>query len=134
MLNSTVVNKLFISAFPVGTFFYFTSITQKAHETCICVLEGTDVGVHARIQKIFSGKVQIPRRGLTENFNMAKTNNLAIPWEVRTPCPPLWIRPWCDQIWWCSGSGPFSGGFSPVFRFPTLTQTSTFQKCVNKSH
>ena len=34
---------------------------------------------HARIQKIFSGGVQIPRRGLTENFNMAKTNNLAIP-------------------------------------------------------
>ena len=25
------------------------------------------------------GGVQIPRRGLTENFNMAKTNNLAIP-------------------------------------------------------
>ena len=41
-----------------------------------------------RIQKIFSaggggggggGGVQIPRRGLTENFNMAKINNLAIP-------------------------------------------------------
>ena len=29
---------------------------------------------HARIQKIFpGGGVQIPRRGLTENFNMAKT-------------------------------------------------------------
>ena len=25
------------------------------------------------------GGVQIPRRGLTEKFNMAKTNNLAIP-------------------------------------------------------
>ena len=25
------------------------------------------------------GGVQIPRRGLTENFNMAKINNLAIP-------------------------------------------------------
>ena len=25
------------------------------------------------------GRVQIPRRGLTENFNMAKINNLAIP-------------------------------------------------------
>ena len=24
--------------------------------------------------------VQIPRRGLTENFNMAKIDNLAIPW------------------------------------------------------
>ena len=37
--------------------------------------------IHARIQKIFSGGggVQIPRRGLTENFNMAKINNLAIP-------------------------------------------------------
>ena len=38
-----------------------------------------------RIQKIFSGGggggwgVQIPRRGLTENFNMAKINNLATP-------------------------------------------------------
>ena len=44
---------------------------------------------HARIQKIFSEGVQIPRRGLTENFNMAKINNLAIPGGgVRTPCPP----------------------------------------------
>ena len=36
------------------------------------------------------GGVQIPRRGLTENFNMAKINNLAIPGGVgvRTPCPP----------------------------------------------
>ena len=44
---------------------------------------------HARIQKIFSGwgrgvgggwgGVQIFRRGLTENFNIAKTNNLAFP-------------------------------------------------------
>ena len=36
--------------------------------------------------------VQIPRRSLTENFNMAKINNLAIPGGgggggVRTPCP-----------------------------------------------
>ena len=46
---------------------------------------------HARIQKIFSGGgVQISRRGLTESFNMAKINNLAIPGGrvVRTPCPP----------------------------------------------
>ena len=34
------------------------------------------------------GGVQIPRRGLTENFNMAKTNNLAIPEGGGTPCPP----------------------------------------------
>ena len=52
---------------------------------------------HARIQKIFSGGggggggVQIPRRGLTENFSMAKINNLAIP--VGGGSPPLWIRP-----------------------------------------
>ena len=40
------------------------------------------------------GGSKIPRRGLTENFNMAKINNLAIPGGgVRTPCPPLWIRP-----------------------------------------
>ena len=34
--------------------------------------------------------VQIPRRGLTENFIMAKINNLAIPGGggVRSPCPP----------------------------------------------
>ena len=39
--------------------------------------------------------VQIPRRGLTENFNMAKINNLAIPWggggggpDVPPPPPP----------------------------------------------
>ena len=39
----------------------------------------SQIKLHARIQKIFSGGVQIPRRGLTENFNMAKINNLAIP-------------------------------------------------------
>ena len=34
------------------------------------------------------GGVQIPRRGLMENFNMAKTYNLAIPGGGgRTPCP-----------------------------------------------
>ena len=35
--------------------------------------------------------VQIPRRGLTENFNMAKINNLAIPGGVGSvpPVPPL---------------------------------------------
>ena len=52
---------------------------------------------HARIKKIFSGVgvggggVQILRRGLTENFNIAKINDLAIPsggGGVRTPCPP----------------------------------------------
>ena len=38
------------------------------------------------------GGVQIPRRGLTENFNMAKTNNLAIPGGgggSGPPVPPL---------------------------------------------
>ena len=36
------------------------------------------------------GGVQIPRRGLTENFNMAKTNNLAIPGGGGgPPVPPL---------------------------------------------
>ena len=46
------------------------------------------------------GGVQIPRRGLTENFNMAKNNNLAIPGGGGgggggpDPCPPLWIHPW----------------------------------------
>ena len=36
------------------------------------------------------GGYQIPRRGLTENFNMAKINDLAIQGGggVRTPCPP----------------------------------------------
>ena len=43
---------------------------------------------HGRIQKIFSGWVQSPRRGLTENFNMAKINNLAIPWGSGPPVPP----------------------------------------------
>ena len=33
--------------------------------------------------------VQIPRRGLTENFNMAKINNLAIPGGSGPPVPPL---------------------------------------------
>ena len=35
------------------------------------------------------GRFQIPIRGLTENFNMAKVNNLEIPGGVRTPSPPL---------------------------------------------
>ena len=40
------------------------------------------------------GGVQIPRRGLTENFNMAKINNLAIPvggggGGYGPPVPPL---------------------------------------------
>ena len=43
---------------------------------------------HARIQKIFSGEHQNPRWGLTENFNMAKTNNLAIPGGSGPPAPP----------------------------------------------
>ena len=49
--------------------------------------------MHARIQNFFSGGVQIPRRGLTENFIMAKINNLAIlgvggPDPLSSP-PPL---------------------------------------------
>ena len=46
--------------------------------------------MHARIQKIFSGGggvFQIPRTGLTENFNMAKINNLAIPGGSGPPVP-----------------------------------------------
>ena len=37
------------------------------------------------------GGVEIPRRGLTENFNMAKINNLAIPGGGGSgpPVPPL---------------------------------------------
>ena len=57
---------------------------------------------HARIQKIFpggGGGVQIPRRGLTEYFNMAKTNNLAIPGGGggADPLSPLWIHPCLDS-------------------------------------
>ena len=32
-------------------------------------------GHHAQIQKIFSVEVQIPRRGLTENFNRGGPNS-----------------------------------------------------------
>ena len=46
------------------------------------------------------GGVQIPRKGLTENFNMAKVNNLAIPvgggggsGPPPPPPPGLWICP-----------------------------------------
>ena len=45
-------------------------------------------------RKFSQGGVQIPRRGLTENFNMAKFHNLAIlgggggGGGVQTPCPP----------------------------------------------
>ena len=68
-----------------------------------------------RIEKIFSGwggegggggggsgrGVQIPRSGVTENFNMAKINDLAIPGAggggggggSPDPLSPLWIRP-----------------------------------------
>ena len=40
-------------------------------------LRGILIAAHARIQKIFSGGPN-SRRGLTENFNMAKIDNLAI--------------------------------------------------------
>ena len=63
--------------------------------------------IHARIQKIFSGGggggggVQIPKRGLTENFNMAKINNQAIPGGP-DPLFPLLIRPcYCPYILFC---------------------------------
>ena len=62
--------------------------TDKARASCATHLKSEETydyrTIHARIQKIFSvgvrgvGGVQIPRRGLTENFNMAKINNLAI--------------------------------------------------------
>ena len=59
--------------------------TDKARASCAIHLKSAETydyrTIHARIQKIFSeggGGVQIPRRGLTENFNMAKINNLAI--------------------------------------------------------
>ena len=40
--------------------------------------------------------VQIPRRGLTENFNMAKINNLAIPGVGSgPPVPPPLDPPMC---------------------------------------
>ena len=50
-------------------------------------------------QENFLTGVQIPRRGLTENFNMAKIDNLAIPGGgVRTPCPPL-DPPMAAYVW-----------------------------------
>ena len=59
--------------------------TDKARDSCAIHLKSAETydyrTIHARIQKIFSwggGGVQIPRRGLTENFNMAEINNLAI--------------------------------------------------------
>ena len=72
------------------------------------------------------GGVQSPRRGLTENFNMAKINNLAIPggggvpldpsahveragfltaflvYECSTPYPLQWPR--CKKTLFCQGS------------------------------
>ena len=51
--------------------------------------------------------VQIPRRGLTENFNMAKINNLAIPGAGRgvgvgsrppVPLPPLDPPMWKERV------------------------------------
>ena len=86
--------------------------TDTARASCAIHLKFAETydyrTIHARIQKIFSGGgggVQIPRRGLTENLNMAKINNLAIITRrgggggggVRTPCHPLWIRP-CDRL------------------------------------
>ena len=63
--------------------------TDKARASCAIHLKSAETydyrTIHARIQKFFSGggggvggEVQIPRRGLTENINMAKINNLAI--------------------------------------------------------
>ena len=56
-----------------------TKQDSKAIDWCIKHKETK----YCSIQKIFSGgggwRVQIPRRGLTKNFNMAKIINLAIP-------------------------------------------------------
>ena len=54
------------------------------------IMKYTGYGIHARFQKNFSGGggVQIPRKGLTENFNMAKTNNLASPGGSGPPVSP----------------------------------------------
>ena len=48
------------------------------HQICFieCNMHGS--------RKFSQGGVQIPRRGLTENFNMAKINYLATPGGVRT--------------------------------------------------
>ena len=46
-------------------------------------------------RKFSHGGVQIPRRGLAENFNMAKINNLAIP-----------VLGVCVCVWGGGGGGP----------------------------
>ena len=72
--------------------------TDKTRASCAIHLKSAETydyrTIHARIQKIFSGGgggrgVQIPRRGLTENFNMAKISNLAIitRWGERSGTP-----------------------------------------------
>ena len=63
-----------------------------------CVQKDRSAGVDPENFLRGGGGFQIPRRGLTENFNMAKINNLAIPGGggggSGPPVPPLWIRPW----------------------------------------
>ena len=58
----------------------------------------------------FPDQIQIPRRGLTENFNMAKINNLAIPGGG-------WVGRWGGG---CSGPAVLPSGSAHVDVFAYL--------------
>ena len=69
-----------------GKMQYFINLTKNILKTAY-----DSISCPCADPENFLRGVQTPRRGLTENFNMAKINNLAIPGGggVRTPCPPL---------------------------------------------
>ena len=58
-----------------------------------CLHDKTCDSLHAKIHKIFSEGVQSPRRGLTENSNMAIPGGGG---GGLDPLSPLWIRPYTD--------------------------------------
>ena len=75
------------------------------------------------------GGVQIPKRGLTENFNMAKINNLAIPGGSGRPVPPP-----LDPPMRCQDFHIFTQVLDFVIIVLFIHSTKTFRNVQKKGH
>ena len=80
---------LFVSKLVLNACAFRLGCAMRKPDVFQCVNKGAFDFAMRGSRKCSQG-VHIPRRGLTENFNMAKINNLAIPgWGSRPPAPPL---------------------------------------------
>ena len=97
--ETAFVNSPFCGA-PEGKF-VILSRSKSCHinrmKTCIEIKKNPRISCGENVSKGSNYFFWGEEGGLTENFNMAKTYNLAIPGGGRTPCPPLWIRPCLDS-------------------------------------